>query len=102
MFFFLFCFEKMSSSLAMLLVMLLVHVGKLVVLKILHNSQENTCVGAFFNKVAELKACIFIKEETPTQALSCKYCETFKNSFFIEHYISCSLYFSKLLCDDRY
>ena len=40
---------------------------------------------SFFNKVAGLKACIFIKEETTTQAFSCEYCEIFKNSFFIEH-----------------
>ena len=35
-----------------------------------------------FNKVAGLKVCIFVKEETPTQLFSYEYCEILKNSFF--------------------
>ena len=38
---------------------------------------------SLFNKVAGLKACIFIKKETPTQVFSYEHCEIFKNSFFI-------------------
>ena len=34
-----------------------------------------------FNKVAGLKACVFIEKETPTQVFSCEYWEIFKNSF---------------------
>ena len=30
----------------------------------------------------DLKACHYIKKKTPTQVLSCEYCETFKNTFF--------------------
>ena len=37
---------------------------------------------SLFNKVADLKTCHFIKKETPTQVLSCEYCEIFKNTFF--------------------
>ena len=45
---------------------------KKVFLKILQNSQENTCI----------KARNFIKKETPLQVFSCKFCEIFKNTFF--------------------
>ena len=38
-------------------------------------------MASLFNKVESLQACNFI---TPTQMFSCEYCETFKNSFFIE------------------
>ena len=52
-------------------------------LKILQNSQENTCVGVLlFNKVARINSII---KETLTQVISCEICEVFKNSFFIEH-----------------
>ena len=33
----------------------------------------------------QASACNFIKKETLGQALSCKFCEIFKNTFFIEH-----------------
>ena len=36
------------------------------------------------DKVAGLKACIFIEKETPTQAFFCEYCEIIENSHFIE------------------
>ena len=48
--------------------------------KVLQNSQENTCIGVFFNKVAGLQAW----KATPTHLFSCECCELFKNSFFIE------------------
>ena len=47
------------------------------------------CFGA-------LKAYIFIKKEIQTQVFSCEYCEIFKNSFFVEHFL-----FVILLRDDR-
>ena len=34
-----------------------------------------------FNKVAGLKVRNFIKKETPTQMISCEFCEIFKNAF---------------------
>ena len=37
---------------------------------------------SFFNKVAGLKICNFIKKENPTQVFLCKYYEFFKDSFF--------------------
>ena len=43
---------------------------------------RNTCAGIPFNKIAGLKACIFIKKDTPTQVFSCEYCKIFKKSFF--------------------
>ena len=36
----------------------------------------------FFNKVASLQACDFIKKETLAQVFSCEFCEIFKNTFF--------------------
>ena len=40
---------------------------------------------SLFDKVAGLKACIFIEKETLTQVFFCEYCEIIENSFFIEH-----------------
>ena len=81
---FCFVFEKMSSSLAMLLVLLLVHVGKR------SNSRLNV----------SSKGLHFFKGKTPTQAFSCEYCKIFKNSFFIGHLFI--ILFQNFLCDDRY
>ena len=102
---FLFCFvfEKTSSSLPMLFV----HIGKSssenlrsnrsqVFLKISQCSQKTPVFESLFNKVGVLKTCIFIKKEIPTQVSSCKYCEIFKNSFFVQHFL-----FIILLRDDR-
>ena len=88
-----FFFEKMSSPLPVLFV----HVVKRsnshslmfsnqVFLKFCNTHRK--LLGFPFNKVAGLNACIFIKKETPTQVLSCEYCEIFKNSFFVEHQTS--------------
>ena len=60
--------------------------SKQVFLKISQNLQENTCVGVSFNKVAGLKVQEFFRKGTPTQVLSCKCCEIFKNRFFIEQF----------------
>ena len=51
---------------------------KKVFLKILQNSQENTCVRVPF-------LIKFIKKETLVQMFSCEFSEIFKNTFFIEH-----------------
>ena len=52
---------------------------------------------SFVNKVACVKACNFIKKETLAQLFSCKYCEIFKNSFFIEHLWWLLLYSEKIV-----
>ena len=39
-------------------------------------------VEFLFNKVAALKACNFVKKK---EVFSCKYCEIFKNTFFIQN-----------------
>ena len=43
---------------------------------------KHLCWSLFFDKVADLKACNFIKKETLTQVLFCEICEIFKNTFF--------------------
>ena len=103
---FLFCFsfEKTSSS----LLMLFVHIGKRLsetlrssrsqmffkigVLKSFSIfAKKHLCSSFFFNKAEGLKACIFIKK-----VFSCEYCEIFKNSLLVEHFL-----FIILSCDDR-
>ena len=54
---------------------------KEVFLKILQNSQENTCARASF-----LIKLQFIKKQTLAQVFSCEFCELFKNTFFIENH----------------
>ena len=52
----------------------------------------------FFNKIAGLIACKFVKKETLAQVVSCEFCEIAKNIFFYRTplvaasvcYISCS------------
>ena len=74
---------------------------KIAVLKNFHSIVRKTPVlESLFNKVAGLKACIFIKKETPTQVFYYKYCGILKNSFFCRT-PHCSLYFSVVLSDDR-
>ena len=70
--------------------------SKQVFLKISQCSQKTPVFESLFNKAGALKACIFIKKEIPTQVSSCEYCEIFKNSFLVEHFL-----FIILLCDDR-
>ena len=36
-------------------------------------------------KLSRPKACNVIKKETPSQVFSCKFCEIFKTTFFIDH-----------------
>ena len=47
---------------------------KKLLLKMLQNSQENTCARVNF-----------IKKETLAQVFSCDFCEIFKKTFFTEH-----------------
>ena len=47
--------------------------------------KKTPVLESHFDKVAGLKAWIFIKAETPTQVFSCEYCEIIKNNFFLEH-----------------
>ena len=108
--FFYLVFEKMSSSLPMLLFMLFAHVRKrsnslsqmffkTVVLKDFPIfTGKYLCWKPLFKKVSGLKDCIFIQKETPTQVLFCEYCETFTNSFFIEDLFI--TYCSEILSDD--
>ena len=53
-------------------------------LKISQYLQEITCVESLFNEVAGLSGNSkrHQRKETPTQVLSCEYCEIFKNSLF--------------------
>ena len=58
---------------------------KTVFLEISQTSQENNSVGVFFRiKLQAFTQQVFYKE-TPTQALSCEVCETFKNIYYEEH-----------------
>ena len=54
-------------------------------LKILQNSQENTCVRVTFLIKLHAEACNFIKKETMAQVFSCEFYEIFKNTSFTEH-----------------
>ena len=47
-------------------------------------SQKNTCVGVFFMGLQAFSLQVF-KKETPAQMLSCKVCETFKNTYLEEY-----------------
>ena len=46
------------------------------VLKMSQNSQENTCAGVSYNKVAGLMADLF----------SCEFCGIFQNIYFVEYF----------------
>ena len=54
-------------------------------LKILQNSQENTCARVFLIKA---EACNFIKKETLAQLFSYEFGEISKNTFFTEHLLT--------------
>ena len=53
---------------------------KKVFLKLLQNSQENTCVS--------VSACNFIIKETLAQVFSYEFCKILKNIFFTEHHLA--------------
>ena len=42
---------------------------------------KDLCQSLFFNKVASLETCNFIKKETSAQVFSCEFCEISKNTF---------------------
>ena len=54
---------------------------KKVFLKVLQNSQENTCARDSFLIKLQAETCNFISKETLAQLLSCEFCEIFKNTF---------------------
>ena len=56
--------------------------SQLAFLNISQCSEENTGVEVSFYKAAGLHASNFIKKETPTQVISCKYSDFFKNKLF--------------------
>ena len=53
-------------------------------LRILQNSQEETCAGVFFYKAVVLNVEL-IQKETPAQVFFWDFFENFKNIFFKEH-----------------
>ena len=55
-------------------------------IKILHNLQENICVRVSFLIKLLASGLKLIKKETPTQVLSCEFWETFKNTFFTKYF----------------
>ena len=62
--------------------------AKKVTLKVLQNSQENTCTGVSFliklQALCKLETCNFIKKEFPVHVFFCKFCEIFKSTYFVE------------------
>ena len=54
-------------------------------LKILQNSQEDTCARVSFLINVQAPACNFIKKEALAQVFSCEFSEICKNNFFTEH-----------------
>ena len=64
---------------------------KKVFLKILLNSQENTCRSLFL-------IFFFIKKATRIQEFSCKFSEIFENTYYTEHLrVTASDYHHKLI-----
>ena len=49
-----------------------------------HIHKKTLVLKSVLNKVAQSKACTFIKNTT-TQMFSCEYCEISKNTHFEEH-----------------
>ena len=54
--------------------------SKKMFLKVSQTSQESTCVGVSFKKLAGRRPVTSYKK-SPTQVLSCEVCEIFKNTF---------------------
>ena len=92
-FFFCFAFEKISSELPLLLVMLFDHVGKRsnsssqmflktdVLKSFAIFTGKRMCWSLFLIKLQDWRP-VFLFKETLTQVFFCEYCEIFKNSFF--------------------
>ena len=47
-------------------------------------SQENTCVGVFFNKIADPQNCNFIENRLHHKFFSCEFFKLFKSTYFVE------------------
>ena len=45
-------------------------------------TRKHLCKGFFFNKVADLMVCSFIREEALEQVFYCEFCKIFKNTYF--------------------
>ena len=58
-----------------------------------HQKQQPQKV--FDKKIRRPQFCNMIKKETPTQVLSCEFCEIFKNTFFTGHLPGDSFFVSK-------
>ena len=71
-------FHKLEKSEAVVLGCSL----KTVFLEIWQNSQENTCLSLFFNKIAGLKPATLLKKELWGQVFSCEICKISENTFF--------------------
>ena len=54
-------------------------------LKISLNSQENTSVGVSYLIKLQVSSLQLYYKETPTQVLSCEFCQFFKSAFFVEY-----------------
>ena len=57
---------------------------KKVFFKISQSSSENACARVPFSIKLQVEACNFTKKESLAKVFSCGFCETFKNTFFIE------------------
>ena len=61
---------------------------KIVFLKILQNSQENTCTRVSFLITLQASECNFNKKGTLAQAVSsCEFCKIFKKTFFYRSHL---------------
>ena len=49
--------------------------------------EKTPVLESLFNKAADLKACIFIKKEIPTQMFCCEYWKVFKNRFLVQRFL---------------
>ena len=54
-------------------------------LEISQNSQENTSARVPFLLTLQAEVFNFIEKETPSQVVSCEFCEIPINTFFTEH-----------------
>ena len=69
-----------------------------VFLKNSQNSQENNCTGiSYFSKGAGLRPATLLKKTLCAQVFSCKFCEIFKSTFFIEHMVAAASFRLKSL-----
>ena len=72
-------------------------------------TEVHLCQSVFFNKIAGLIACKFVKKETLAQVASCEFCEIWLLLYVTSHVVTFKLYFeqnvrvvSKLICNALY